>query len=174
MKTVSLLVGFFLLAGGQAWAAENSLSLLLLDGDSYLVHQAIGGLELPPDFAVRAFTLKEVNENPDMAAFIKDSRTLLVDVMDDKLSQYVLDQELLEGRRVFALRGSKDDQGLAAKGFVFDEGLAEYFQNLSVGNIQNMIRSALKLPAEPVAKKPDDGLYHPEAPGLFSDADWSI
>ncbi len=169
MKTIRLLV-FFLLAGGPAWAAENSLSLLLLDGDSYLVHQAIGGLELPPDFTARAFTLKEL-ENLDMAAFVKSSQTLLVDVMDDKLSQYVLDQELLEGRQVFALRGSKDDQGLAAKGFVFDEVLAEYFQNLSLANIQNMIKSALKLPAERVVEMPDDGLYHPEAPGLFSDAE---
>lgn len=149
----------------------GALSFLIIDVDSYLVHQAVNGLELPEGFKARAFTLKELTGDQAKAEYVRESRVLLVDVMGDELAQYVIDQNLLEGRKVFALRGSRDDAGLAAQGFDFDEGVAEYFQHLSVPNLRNMIRKALGLTAGPVVKLPEEGLYHPEAPQLFGDYD---
>jgi cobaltochelatase CobN len=167
-KTIYFIL-FFLLFSAQALASENKLSLLIIDGDSYLAHQALNTLELPPDYEARAFTMKELERDLAKAGFVKESGVLVVDVMGRELSEYVIDQGLLAGRRVLALRGSRDDQGLAAQGFIFDEEVAEYFQHLSVINIQNMVKAALKLPAAAVAKMPENGIYHPEAPLLFSE-----
>ena len=149
-------------------AAENRLSLLIIDGDSYLAHQALNTLELPQGFEARAFTLKELNQDPAKADFVKKSGVLVVDVMGRELAKYVIDQGLTAGRRVLALRGSNNDQDLIDRGFIFDEKVAEYFQHLSTVNIRNMIKAALKLPAEAVAKLPENGIYHPEAPRLFT------
>jgi len=179
-KTAGFLLCLLLSLSAPASAADASaekrLSLIIIDGDSYLVRQALGRLELPQNFEARAFILKELGEDPAKAAYVRESGVLVVDVMGSELSQYVIDQGLLAGRRVLALRGSRDDQGLAERGFVFDENVAEYFQHLSVGNIQNMIKAALGLPAEAVARMPENGIYHPEAPQLFSDyggyAEW--
>ncbi|MCL2029506.1 MAG: cobaltochelatase subunit CobN [Deltaproteobacteria bacterium] len=152
-------------------AAEKRLSLLIIDGDSYLVHQALKTLELPEGFEARAFTLKELGQNPGAAPFVEKSGVLVVDVMGSELAQYVIDESLLNGRRVLALRGSRDDQGLAEKGFIFDERVAEYFQHLSTDNIRGMIKAALGLPTEAVVKLPENGIYHPGAPGVFNGYD---
>ena len=170
-KTSGLLLVFFLLFAAQAAALENRLSLLIIDGDSYLVHQALNTLELPQGYEVWAFTLKELSQDPVKAALVKESGVLMVDVMGRELAQYVIDRGLTAGRRVLALRGSRDDQDLTARGFIFDGGVAEYFQHLSAANIQNMVKTALKLPAEAVVKMPENGIYHPEAPRLFSEYD---
>ena len=177
LKTAGLILCLLFCAAAEAPASaevetsEKRISLLVIDVDSRLAHQALGTLDLPQGFEARAFTLKELGDDPAKAAFAHESGVLLVDVMGSELSQYVIDQGLLAGRRVLALRGSRDDSGLAGQGFIFDDALAEYYQHLSAANIRNMVKAALKLPAEAVVKLPENGLYHPEAPALFSGYD---
>ena len=177
LKTAGLILCLLFYATAEAAAlpvasaSEKRLSLLVIDVDSRLAHQALGALDLPEGFEARAFTLKELGDDPAKAAFVGESGVLLVDVMGSELAQYVIDQGLLAGRRVLALRGSRDDSGLAGQGFIFDDALAEYYQHLSAVNIQNMVKAALKLPAEAVVKLPENGLYHPAAPTLFSGYD---
>jgi cobaltochelatase CobN len=164
---------------GLMAAGPVNISLLVIDADSYLGHQSVNELELPPPYLVRVFTLADLLAEPEAARFAAESPLVLVDVMDDKLSQYVIDQGFLAGpagRTVYALRGSKDDQGLSARGFIFNPELAEYFSNLDPVNIGNMIKRAINLALggelayEPVEIRPDNGLYHPQAPGLFTEA----
>ncbi|MDR0881291.1 MAG: cobaltochelatase subunit CobN [Candidatus Adiutrix sp.] len=160
---------------GPALAGQN-ISLLIIDSDSYLSHQAVDGLTLSPDIQARVFCLEDLQDE-ESARFLAGSAIILVDVMDDKLSQYVVERDLLKGRSVFALRGSKDDSGLAARGFNFNPELAAYFGNLDRQNIQNMVRRAASLVLDPglsydpVKVVPQDGLYHPEAPQLFASAE---
>jgi len=179
MRSVLMMLGLLLAAWNpaQAGAEAARVSLLVIDADSYLVQNAVNGLEPIPGVEVRAFTLADLSQAPEAAAFAAASRVLLVDIMDDKLSQYIIDQKLLEGRTIFALRGSKDDEGLKALGFVFNRELYEYFSNLSEGNIRNMLKRAVNLTLdeqltyEPVDQRPKHGLYHPEAPTLFASAE---
>ncbi|MDL2226652.1 cobaltochelatase subunit CobN [Deltaproteobacteria bacterium OttesenSCG-928-M10] len=167
----------FSLAGTGAALAAGKISFLVIDIDSYLAHQAMKGLELSPDLQARAFTLADLEEEPDAAGFVADSAVVLVDVMDEKLSNYLLDKQLMAGKTVFALRGSRDDQSLAQKGFIFNEELSDYFSNLTEANLRNMIRRAVSLTLdsgltyEPVHLLPEIGLYHPEAPDFFTTHD---
>lgn len=144
MRSVLMMLIFSLLLAAlgpaEAGAEAARVSLLVIDADSYLAQSAVNGLESLPGFEVRAFTLADLSQEPEAAAFVTASRVLLVDIMDDKLAQYVIDQKLLEGRTVFALRGSKDDESLKDQGFIFNRELYEYFSNLSDGNIRNMLK----------------------------------
>jgi cobaltochelatase CobN len=160
-----------------AAASGGRVSLLVIDVDSYLAQSAVNGLNLPSNIEVRAFTLADLTENSEAAAFVAASPVLLVDIMDDNLSGYVIDHQLLPGRRVFALRESKDDQSLKALGFDFNPELAGYFYRLSRANIRNMLKRAVNLSLDPetaygpVEPEPEQGLYHPRAPAVFASAD---
>ena len=177
-KFLVFFICFFLIAGvSQAWAAEKKVSLLIIDGDSALAQGAMGTLELPHGFSARAFTLNDLLNETEAETFLQESPLILVDVMDDKLPKYLLEQNLLAGHKVLALRGSKDDQILSKHGFVFNDELAEYFTHLSQKNIQNMLKRAINLELdksvsfEPVSLMPKKGLYHPAAPKIFQSSD---
>ncbi|MDR1915442.1 MAG: cobaltochelatase subunit CobN [Synergistaceae bacterium] len=144
------------------------MSLIVIDTDSYVSQQAIGALTLPDGLRARAFCLRDL-ANDEAAEFVRGSRAILVDIMDNNLSQYIIDNDLLKGRAVYALRGSADDKSLSDMGFIFNEELAEYFFYLDAVNIQNMVNRAINLAIdtghayEPVRATEEKGLYHPDA-----------
>ena len=148
----------------------NDISLLTIDSDSYVAHQAVSGIELPDGIKAGAFCLSDL-ERREAAQFVKNSSVIVVDVMDDNLVRYVEDNGLFNGRTVFALRSSKDDSFLAEKGFVFDDKVNEYYDYLDMSNIRNMLKRALsitsnlEIPHEPVVKTTENGLYHPDDGG---------
>jgi cobaltochelatase CobN len=162
---------------GTAWAGCD-LSLLIIDSDSYIVKRAVADMDAPAGFRARAFCLSDLERDEEAARFLSGSSVIVVDVMDDKLSQYIADHGLLDGRQVFALRGSRDDAALAEQGFVFDDAIAEYYARLDPANIRNMTKRALAVATsadiryDTVRMTPENGLYHPGAPGdkIFADA----
>jgi cobaltochelatase CobN len=167
LAALTALLLLIFLARGAAWASVSGVALLVIDSDSYIAQQAVAGLELPEGFRARAFCLSDLDRNAEALSFARGSSVIVVDVMDDNLSQYVIDNGLLAGRMVFAIRGSKDDAPLAERGFVFNEEISEYFSHLDVQNIRNMLKRALslavdeKIAYEPVRITPENGLYHP-------------
>ena len=169
---------FFLFAGAASGGVKGSVALIVIDADSYVVQRAVSGLELPEGFTARAFCMSDLASD-EAARFLRDSSVIVVDVMDNALSQYIIDNGLLDGRKVLALRGSQDDVSLKAKGFLFDEETASYYSYLRPDNVQNMLKRALVLGTgaeiayDPVRTTPDNGLYHPEAgvDGVFTPAE---
>jgi cobaltochelatase CobN len=145
----------------------GDVSLLVIDSDSYVAQQAAAGIDLPEGFRAGVFCLSDLERNPEAPSFVKGSSVIVVDVMDDDLSRYVIDNGLMQGKTVFAVRGSKDDAPLAEKGFVFNEEIADYYSHLDAANIRNMLKRAISLTVdetfayEPVKITPEDGLYHP-------------
>lgn len=174
-----ILSAIILLAAGpaqSAWAGPNDLAILMIDSDSYLIHKTIAEADFPPSLRVKAVVLRELDESRELADFVAGSRVIVVDVMSDHLSDYLERHDLLGGgRTVFALRGSRDDQRLADLGIIFNRELDEYFSNLDQANIENMIRRAANLGIdqsisyEPVKITPPSGLYHPQAPAVFTE-----
>ncbi|MDR3164113.1 MAG: cobaltochelatase subunit CobN [Synergistaceae bacterium] len=161
---------FFILSAPFAAEGAANVSLLVIDSDSYVADAAISGLGLPEDFAVRSFCLSDLKENAGALDFIRGSSVLIVDVMDDELSRYVIENGLTGGRKIYAIRGSKDDSALVRQGFVFEPKIDDYYSHLNAENVRNMIKMALSLEGEniafePVRITPDDGLYHPDAGG---------
>ncbi|MDR3153657.1 MAG: cobaltochelatase subunit CobN [Deltaproteobacteria bacterium] len=177
-----LALAFALGAPGAALA--DKVSLIITDSDSYLIHRAIDGVAFNPKAEVRAFCLSELEERPDDAAFAKDSKVIIVDIMEDKLSEWVRQNGLLgdSARPVYGLRGSKDDEKLKQEGFTFDPEISGYYDHLSPENVANMVRRAVSLHIDsaqqygPVKEIPTLGVYHPGAAGtvadgVFTDAD---
>jgi len=156
--------------------AEN-ISFLIIDGDSYLVNKAVKELDLPENITVKFFTFNDIKKDKSSREFIASSRVIIVDVMMSELSEYLIKNENIREKPVYALRGSRDDEGLKKKGFIFDPDIAKYFKCLSVGNIKNLICRVANREIDPsiayleVEKLPEIGIYHKEADSLFIDYD---
>ncbi|MDR1165308.1 MAG: cobaltochelatase subunit CobN [Deltaproteobacteria bacterium] len=155
--------------------AAPKVALLVTDSDIFIARRAVDGTDFP-GLEVRAFCLRDLEEIPADAAFVAESSLALVDIMEDKLSAYARETGLLAGRPVYGLRGSKDDARLINEGFIFDEAVSHYFDNLSVFNVREMVRRAAAeklIPGLEYAAAEEVlqlGLYHPEAPRLFESA----
>ncbi|MDR1080927.1 MAG: cobaltochelatase subunit CobN [Deltaproteobacteria bacterium] len=165
-----------LAAAGPADAAK--VSVIITDSDSYLVHRAIDGTEFNPAVEVRVLCLTELEGNSADADFARASDVVMVDIMEDRLSEWVRENGILGGPgTVYGLRGSKDDTRLVREGFVFDPQVSEYFQHLSPVNVGNMVRRAISLRIDPaqtygaVEELPELGVYHPNADRIFPDSD---
>jgi cobaltochelatase CobN len=161
-------------SGASLEGSGGNVSLIVIDSDSYAAQLALSSISLPDGFRARAFCLSDLSRD-DAAAFVRESGIILADVMEDKLSNYVMEHGLLEGRAVYALRESADDGPLAEAGFIFNDELEEYYSHLDIANIQNMIKRAVNLAMddsiayEPVKATPMSGLYHPDASGASGD-----
>ena len=153
----------------------ENISFLIIDGDSYLVNKAVKGLDLPEEINVSFFTSADIVKGESAGDFIASSRVIIVDVMMSELSEYLMENEDIRKKRVYALRGSRDDEGLKNRGFIFAPDIAEYFSNLSVTNIKNLIYRVANreidpsIPYRDVERLPEIGIYHKEAKGLFID-----
>ncbi|MDR2388058.1 MAG: cobaltochelatase subunit CobN, partial [Deltaproteobacteria bacterium] len=164
-------------AAGAGPEQENKVSLLITDSDSYMIHKAVEAFKAPEGLTVRSFCLKDLQDNPEMADYFDKSRLVIVDVMDDQLSDYVIERGLPERAKVFALRGSKDDKALLMKGIDFNQEVSDYFDSLTSKNVTNMIKRAISLelvpdfPFDPIEPELSNGLYHPMAPKVFETAD---
>ncbi|MDY6853673.1 MAG: cobaltochelatase subunit CobN [Thermodesulfobacteriota bacterium] len=153
----------------------QNISFLTIDSDSYLVNRAFKELDLPEDIKVKFFTYTDIKREKSARDFIAASRVIIVDIMMSELCEYLIENEEIRKKRVYALRGSRDDEGLKKEGFIFDSDIAEYFKNLSVKNIKNFIckvanrEIAPSITYQDVEKLPEIGIYHREAEQLFTD-----
>ncbi len=167
-----LVTALILFLAAPAWAAN--VSLLVIDLNSYMAQQAVSRLALPQHIRVRAFTHQDLLSDPAARDFVASSRVVIVDVMMRELTRYVLEHRSPANKDVYALRGSGNDEDLQKQGFIFHPQLREYFGHLSAANLQNLLRLAVHLSIdravsyEPVVQQPNLGIYHPEAPAVFS------
>ncbi|WP_319524927.1 cobaltochelatase subunit CobN [uncultured Desulfosarcina sp.] len=172
LRTVGFALFILLLSLSSAGAAK--IAVLEVDIYSYQLYQAIKGLNLPASIETRMFTVEELGDNPEAKAYIADCEVVFVDVMMDKLADYMVDNDLLEGRAVYATNHGGDPEKLAEEGFRFDKEIMQYGR--SVENTINMIRLAVHRHIDnavtydpPVKRKPGGMIYHPEAPKRFKD-----
>ena len=84
------------------------------------MNEAIRGIRLPESIALRFFTRGELAHDREAEAFITRSDVVIVDVMAKDLSDYLIQRMDVRNKRVYALRGSRDDDALKARGFIFD------------------------------------------------------
>ncbi|MBW2200699.1 MAG: cobaltochelatase subunit CobN, partial [Deltaproteobacteria bacterium] len=89
-------------------------------------------------------------------------------------SEYLIKNVAIHKKRVYALRGSRDDEGLKKQGFIFDPDIFEYFGNLSVNNIRNLIYRVVHREFDAsvaygkVEKHLKLGIYHTDAETIFN------
>ncbi|MBE9546804.1 MAG: cobaltochelatase subunit CobN [Proteobacteria bacterium] len=156
------------LAGGQ-------ISFLACDSDTYLINRALKSLQLPEEIQVRYFSEDDIKKERSAREFIAASDVIIVDVMISELTEHLINKTDYRRKRLYAIRGSRDDEGLQKKGFIFDPEIQEYFNNLSAANIRNMIYRVAnmefdkKIPYAKVKKMPPIGIYHPGSRQLFTE-----
>jgi len=156
-------------AEASTMPAEKRLSFLIVDADSQLVHQALDSLDLPAHITVHYFTPEELAADEEARRFVDSSDVIVVDVMGKKLADFLIEKVDFKTKKVYALRGSRDNDTLKKLGFIFDGELRHYYNNLSEKNIRNMLRLVVhrhfdpSVSYGPVEKIPKLGLFHPDA-----------
>ncbi|MBW1706034.1 MAG: cobaltochelatase subunit CobN [Deltaproteobacteria bacterium] len=174
MKKIPILLAIATLFLFPSISTAKQISFLVIDVNSYLVSKAIKGIQIPDNIHIKFFTYHDITRDSSAREFIGASEVIVVDVMMSELSKYLIDNVDIGEKRVYALRGSRDDEGLKRKGFIFDPDISEYFSNLSVSNIRNLIyRVAHKefdpsLTFKPVERLPVPGIYHTGAEKVFT------
>lgn len=172
----------------RAWALAACLLLILVsqaqgekaailevDINSYQVHQALSRLDLPESVQTRLFTLEDLNADPGARTFIADSSVVFVNVMMPELADFMVKERLLSGRSIYALNHAGDPEDLRKKGFIFDAGIMDYYEHMTVANMIHMVRMAVHRhidPAvtfKPVERLPAACIHHPEAPENFQE-----
>ena len=175
-QTTRIYVLFFiiyLLCSGMSLAAE--VSFLTIDADTFVINKAVKDMHLPEDINFNYYTHQNLEDNDSAREYIADSEVIIVDVMMPELNEYLLNKVDLSNKRIYALRGSRNDQKLKEKGFIFDPQIQAYFQNLSTLNIKNLIYRVVNreldssVTYQKVEKKPELGIYHPQAEDFFKD-----
>ena len=170
-----MVLTILILLGLPATGLAQQIAFLIIDADSYLVNKAINSLELPAKITVKFFTHADISTDQSAQRFIEHSQTIIVDVMMKELSTYLIENVNISQKRIYAIRKSRDDEGLQKAGFIFDPAIYEYFSNLSVNNIRNLIYRVVhkeydsSVPYANVEKIPKLGIYHPAADTVFND-----
>ncbi len=170
----SILALMIIFSGPPARAA-GTVSLLLMDTDTVLASSALKTLEKPLGVEVRFFTAGDLEGDSTAAEYVRSSGVILVDVMMQPLSRFVIEHVDANRVPVYALRGSRNDEELQKRGFRFDPGIRAYFENPSVANVRNMILRAIhevldsSVAYEEPVLLPRCGVYHPDGDRPFHD-----
>ena len=176
MKKAILLIFVFSMFLSSPVAAAQ-ISFLVIESDSFVVNKAIEELQHQKRFRVRFFTYQELKSNKEAEAFIENSDVIIVDVMMKELANYVLSKAQLHKARVYALRGSRDDNMLRRRGFIFAPDVMRYYKYLNVQNVKNMILKVAHeeldhtIKYEPAVIFPQLGIYHPRSKKIFETFD---
>ncbi len=167
--SLAIVVTLFLSSPVQA----RKISLLVIESDSVVASRAVKGLRAQYGLDARFFTHSELQSSSEARAFVKDSSVIIVDVMMKDLSNYVIKEVDLKKVKVYALRGSRDDEGLKKRGFIFDPEVQAYFKHLNEKNVRNLILKVAyneldkTIKYEPPQHTPILGIYHSRAKRPF-------
>ncbi len=174
MKKLLLICCFLLQV---EWLHAADIVLLVIDNNSYAAQQAVARMESERGNRILVISAGELSQAGDeLRTEIAEAETIVVDVMDRSLTDYLRGNTDLSGKNLYALRGSADDQALKDEGFLFDAELSAYYRHLSLKNIENMLRLLLRRHVDPsvvvegVEEIPELGIYHPAAPQIFTSA----
>ncbi|MBF0376418.1 MAG: cobaltochelatase subunit CobN [Desulfamplus sp.] len=117
----------------------------------------------------------------DISHFVSLMDVAVVDIMPPNPAQWLLNNRSLikPDAKIYAVRSSSHNQDFLDAGFIMDNVVRNYFSFTSSENLSNLIRflasrdlgieSQVKIP--PPIVPPENALYHPDAPKLFSDLD---
>ena len=164
---------FFLFSfPAPVWPGD--LVFMILDHNTYIANLAVKTLEPDLKSGIKIITVDDVTLYPEQVKQdVENASLIVVDVMGRELASFISEKIDLDQKTVYAVRGSVDDEALRKKGVIFDPEISDYYRHISVENIGNMLRRVLNrhkdssISYENVVKRPELGLYHPDAPDIF-------
>lgn len=153
----------------------GQMAFLLIDNESYLVNKAISGLERTSSpIEVKALTLDDVTETSAARDFLESSQVIFLDAMKSQLADFLLKNINLADKRIYIVRGARDNSELVKRGAVFSPEIEEYYANPTLENIRNLIYRVAHLEFDSqityqtAVKFPRLGIYHPHIESLFT------
>lgn len=155
-------------------ALAEQIAFLACESDTYLINKAVASLQLPAGIRVEVYSKDDLAPDSEAGRFIAQAKVIIVDVMITELTEYLRGNVPLTARRVYALRGSRDDDGLKKQGYLFEPQVQEYFNHLSVANVQNLIYRVVNRDLDSaitfaeVERLPVPGIYHPDSAVRFT------
>lgn len=174
--TFILFLLFFSLESQSISAAE--ISFMVIDANSYLANLTVEQMTQENRSRIEVIGAGELSDKPaTIAEAIEASSVIVVDVMGRELEEYLSNTIDIQGKTVYALRASSDDERLKKLGYIFDETISEYYSHISQENIANMLRFVIHrhlderitfLPVQPGGQL---GIYHPDSVSHFSKVD---
>lgn len=153
------------------------IGLLILDSDTLIVTQAVQEVDLPDGITVSCFTQAELESSKESRSSFMDSDVMVVDVMDSRIVEYLEKNIDIRKKRVYAVRGSDDNEELKKRGYIFDDEIRAFYDHLAVRNIKNLILRVAQLELdrfilyEKLELLPCLGLQHPDVVSPFSNPD---
>ncbi|VFQ46785.1 cobaltochelatase subunit CobN [Desulfoluna butyratoxydans] len=154
-------------------AHATTVSLVISESDTGVVSRGLSELSDTEDIEARYFTHAELHASEKARTFLRSSDVILVDVMHRELPAYLDTHVDFSQKSVFALRGSRDTEGLKKKGYRFDDKIRGWYSVLTEAHVASMARCAVAVALdrpEGCAGEPvriESGIYHPDAPELF-------
>ena len=164
------MLAVFIMVSTPVIALGDRIGILELDLNSYQLHQAIKTAALSDTIDVRFFTLAELNTDANAKEYLRSCDVILVNTMMRELPDFLVNEGLMNGPKVYALNPAGDVEDLEKKGVVFDKDILEYYHHLTVSNITNLIRLTAKrhlnadVDVGPLEVLPEVCFYHPDAP----------
>ncbi|MGE0087389.1 MAG: cobaltochelatase subunit CobN [Desulfococcaceae bacterium] len=166
-----------LLLSAPANAQMQSIGLFVGDVDAYVCIRALES-ENMPNAEIRIFTKADTGTK-EMRAFVTHMDAAVVDIMQDNPADWLLENRAIINpkAKIYAVRGSSHTQDFLDAGFVMDKTVHTYYSFTSAENLANLIRFiadqdlGISTAYEPPTVPPDNALYHPDAPKLFSGID---
>ena len=169
-------MGCFLLlhTGSTDSVLAKSIGLFVSDSDAYTCMRT---LPLPnlPNVEVRIFTDFDIGR-PDFEAFVRQMDVAVVDIMQRQPAEWLLENrgKIKADARIYAVRRSSHTQDFLNAGFRMDPTVHAYYDFTSAQNIGNLIGflanrdMGIHTAYDPPVSPPENALYHPDAPKLFS------
>lgn len=153
------------------------IAFLVSDTDTLVVSQAIQDDTLPKTLKVTVYNLENLEKSEKARAGVHDADVIIVDVMIQELMDYLQKNIDFNSKHIYAVRGSRDDESLKAKGIIFDDEIREFYKRLEPSNVRNLILKVANrefdrfILYEKPKPTPILGLYHPDAGSVFASPD---
>ena len=140
-----------------------------------MVSQALKTLQTPDGIHVAMYTPHNLLTSDTARTQAGNADVIIVDVMIDELTDFLRNEVDIGKKRVYAVRASRDDESLRKRGIIFDDDIRQFYHHLRPTNVQSLILEVARREFDRfilhgrVKTSPELGLYHPDAPGTFTD-----
>ncbi len=154
---------------------SEQIALLVSDSDTLVVSNGLKELKAPQGLQAAMYSSHQLETSEAARAQAANADVIVIDVMIDELTDFLLNNVDIKKKRVYAVRGSRDDDALRKRGIVFDDEILEFYRHLRASNIRNLVLKVAQkefdgfILSEKVKVRPKLGLYHPDATDVFTD-----
>jgi len=159
---------------------KKKVVMVVMAGDSLIVARAFREIEKLPhiseQYSFQFYTDREIRNNRVKGDHIKDCDIIMADFMNRNVDDFLAANLKDKKTKVYSLRCAYHADKLKKEGLNPDLRSEQYYSPATVENIKNLLLMVLSKEGEKVSYGkpfilPESGIFHPDAPKIFSDFD---